>query len=572
MNAHPDRMPIRGSARKFVPQAKLLGRSKPESVIRVSIFARRNPAPPVAALTKANGIQSQPIAHRTYLSSTEFDQVYGAAPTDLAAIAVFAKEHDLKVIDSSVSKRRVLVEGTIANVEQAFGTQLSEFDHPKLGHFRGRNGELQVPAALLPVVASVEGLDTRPVGRPRRVRTRFTPHALPEGRAAAFTNQWPGTFFPTQLVSLYDFPTEYDGTGQNLAIFAFNGGGTPDPRGGYSASALQTYFETVLQGSMPAITDVVVQGPGNDPGPDTQQSSNRGDATGEVMLDLCVAGAVVPKAHLFVYFTEFTSQGWTEALQQAITDSNKIGVISISYGNPEDDPQGLWTASSVNLVNQSLEAAASRGITVCVASGDDGSMDDSQSGAHADFPASSPWVLSVGGTSLKATQGANPQIASEVVWNDLNNTPPAGAGGGGISSIFPRPSYQNAAAVPPSANPPHLFGRGVPDVAAVADPYTGVVVMHVNGKALEPIGGTSASAPLWASLIVRINQALGTQVGFLNPTLYASCATGVLNDIIVGNIGAYEAKVGWDACTGFGSPDGARLLHALQNAPAPPST
>jgi kumamolisin len=159
-----------------------------------------------------------------------------------------------------------------------------------------------------------------------------------------------------------------------------------------------------------------------------------------------------------------------------------------------------------------------------------------------------------------------------VVWNDLNNTPPAGAGGGGISAIFPRPFYQNAAGVPPSANPPHLFGRGVPDVAAVADPYTGVVVIHVNGKALEPIGGTSASAPLWASLIVRINQALGTQVGFLNPTLYASCATGVLNDITMGNIGAYEAKVGWDACTGLGSPDGARLLHALQNAPAPPST
>jgi len=281
---------------------------------------------------------------------------------------------------------------------------------------------------------------------------------------------------------------------------------------------------------------------------------------------------LVPGAHIFVYFTEFTTQGWTEALQQAITDDNAISVISISYGNPEDDPNGAWTTSGVNLVNQAFEAAASRGITICAASGDDGSQDQGSVGAHADFPASSPWVLGVGGTSLKATQGSQPQIASEVVWNDLELPSPAGAGGGGVSSIFPLPAYQNSAGVPRSANPPHLIGRGVPDVAAVADPYTGVVVMHVNGKHLEPIGGTSASAPLWASLIVRMNQGLGSRVGFLNPTLYASCAEGVLNDITVGNNGAYQAGTGWDACTGFGSPDGNKLLHALKTAPAPPAS
>jgi kumamolisin len=572
MNASPVRIAIRGSARKAAPNSRLLRKSDPEASIKVSIFARQNPSPRADVLAKANAIKTQAIAHRSYLSSAEFDDVYGAAPADLSAIESFAEAQGLKIIEASVSKRRVLVEGKIADVERAFGTQLNEFDDPKLGRFRGRTGDLEVPASVLSVIASVEGLDTRPVGRPRRVRTRFSPTVLAQGRATTLTNKWPGTFFPTELAGLYDFPAEYDGTGQNLAIFAFNGGDTPDPRGGYSAPALETYFETVLNGSTPTITDVVVQGPGNDPGPDSPESNKNGDATGEVMLDLCVAGSLLPKAHIFVYFTEFTTQGWTEAIQQAITDSNQISVISISYGNPEDDPDGLWTASSVTLVNQAFEAAASRGITVLVASGDDGSMDDSATGAHADFPASSPWVLSVGGTSLKATQGANPKIASEVVWNDLDMPRPAGAGGGGVSAIFPLPSYQNGAGVPPSANPPHNIGRGVPDVAAVADPYTGVVVMRITGNELEPIGGTSASAPLWASLIVRINQALGTQVGFLNPTLYASCARGVLNDITLGNNGAYVAKTGWDACTGFGSPDGNRLLHALQNAPAPPAT
>jgi kumamolisin len=282
------------------------------------------------------------------------------------------------------------------------------------------------------------------------------------------------------------------------------------------------------------------------------------------MLDLCMAGALLPGAHLFCYFTQFTNQGWVDALHEAITDTNDISVISISYGNPEDDPNGAWTTAGVNLVNQALEAAASIGVTICVASGDDGSLDQETSGVHCDFPASSPWVLGVGGTSLKATGTTPPAIASEVVWNDLALPNPAGAGGGGVSAIFPLPSWQAKAGVPPSASTPPMIGRGVPDVAAVADPYTGVVIINVSGKTLEPIGGTSAAAPLWASLIARLNQGLGSRVGFLNPTLYSSLASGVLNDITSGNNGAYAAGPGWDACTGFGSPNGTRLLAGLQ--------
>jgi kumamolisin len=569
MVARSARIAVRGSARKSVPDAKKLRRSTPEDRIKVSIFARRNPAPPPAALARAEAIKTQSVTGRSYLTDEEFDQVYGASAADMAAIEAFAMSAGLKVIDSNLSRRRVLAEGTITAIEHAFGTELSEFEHSEMGRFRGREGTISVPEALFPIVVAVEGLDTRPVGKPMRMRTRFESRPLAGDRVGGFTNQWPGTFLPTQLTGLYGFPAAYDGTGQNLAIFAFNGGDSNDPRGGYSPAALKTYFETVLKGTMPSFTDVVVQGPGNKPGPDTRQSSENGDSTGEVMLDLCIAGAMAPGARIFVYFTEFSSQGWVEALQQAISDSNKISVISMSYGNPEDDPRSRWTKASISLVNQALEGAVSKGITVCVASGDDGSRDDASSGAHADFPASSPWVLGVGGTSLKATQGADPRIASEVVWNDMALPNPGGAGGGGVSAIFPLPSYQQAAGVPPSANAPHQIGRGVPDVAAVADPYTGVVVMHVGGKTLEPVGGTSASAPLWASLIARLNQGIGSRIGFLNPTLYAGSGTSALNDITVGDNGAYPAGVGWDACTGFGSPDGNKLLHALQTAPPP---
>jgi len=320
----------------------------------------------------------------------------------------------------------------------------------------------------------------------------------------------------------------------------------------------------VLGGDTPTITDVVVQGPGNDPGPDTTASSNQGDSTGEVMLDMCVVGSVAPGASIFMYFTEFTSQGWVDALNQAITDQNQIAVISISYGNPEDDPQGAWTSMGVQNVNLAVQAAAAKGITICCASGDDGSNDGDPPVAHVDFPASSPFVLGVGGTTLVASSGTAPTIQSETVWNEVLHS--EGATGGGVSDIFTKPAYQNSVTVPPSANPPHAIGRGVPDVAAVADPVTGVVVMDIDGKHLEQIGGTSASTPLWASLVARLNQGLSARCGFLNPLLYGKFSSGVLRDITVGNNGAYSAGPGWDACTGLGSPNGDRLLQALSGA------
>jgi kumamolisin len=284
------------------------------------------------------------------------------------------------------------------------------------------------------------------------------------------------------------------------------------------------------------------------------------------MLDMCVVGSVAPDANIFMYFTEFTSQGWVDALHEAITDSNQISVISISYGNPEDDPQGAWTSMGVQVVNQAFQAAAAKGITICCASGDDGSSDQVTSGAHVDFPASSPFVLGVGGTKLVASNSTPPAITSETVWNEtLHNE---GATGGGVSAVFTKPAYQNTVSVPPSANPPHKIGRGVPDVAAVADPVTGVVVMHIDGKHLEPIGGTSAAAPLWAALIARLNEGLKARCGFLNPLLYGRFSSGVLRDITTGNNGAYVASPGWDPCTGLGSPNGDQLFQALSGAGA----
>jgi kumamolisin len=566
MNPSLQKFAIPGSRRPSIPEAKLLGRSNPAQRITLSIYARQNSHPPDATVRSLDALRTDLPGKRRYLTSEQFNSVYGADPADLEKIAIWAKANRLDVLESSVPARRVRVEGAIHDIERAFSLELNEYQHPKDGQYRGREGEVHVPSELFGIVDGVFGLDTRRVGRPRRRRSALRSVALNSLQSTS-SSPFPGSFFPPQVAQLYNYPANLDGSKQNIAIFAFNGAPSPDPRGGYSLAALTTYFEQVLGGKTPTITDVVVQGPGNDPGPDTEASDQQGDSSGEVMLDMCVIGSVAPVANIFMYFTEFTSQGWLDALHQAITDDNAISVISISYGNPEDDPQGAWTKMSVRVVNQAFQSAMAKGITICCASGDDGSSDGVSQGAHVDFPASSPFVLGVGGTTLVAASGAPPTIAEETVWNEVLQD--AGAGGGGISAVFTKPSYQSGANIPPSANPPHRIGRGVPDVAAVADPVTGVVIMHIDGKQLEPIGGTSAAAPMWAALVARLNQGLGANCGFLNPVLYSKCANGVLRDITAGNNGAYSAGPGWDACTGLGSPDGQRLLHALAGATSP---
>ena len=215
----------------------------------------------------------------------------------------------------------------------------------------------------------------------------------------------------------------------------------------------------------------------------------------------------------------------------------------------------------------------SLGITFCVAAGDHGSSDywplDANQLAqceqnptmacakppdgheHVDFPASSPYVLACGGTSLIASNGT---IGKEVVWNNNDGW----ATGGGISVIYPPPDYQKSSVT-------NKQGRAVPDVSGNADGDTGYNV-SVDGEDAV-IGGTSAVAPLWAALVAILNQGLNTHIGFINPLLYTK-ASSAFHDIKSGNNdtagnGNFSAGTGWDACTGLGSPDGKKILSAL---------
>jgi kumamolisin len=293
-------------------------------------------------------------------------------------------------------------------------------------------------------------------------------------------------------------------------------------------------------------------------GGQNQPTGDPGGPDAEVMLDIEVAGAVAPAAKIVVYFAPNTDSGFLDAINQAVMDNqNRPSVISISWGGPES----TWTSQALDSYNSALQSASVVGVTVCVASGDQGSSDGVTDGlAQVDFPASSPYALACGGTHLI---GSGRSISDEEVWNDLPN---GGATGGGVSATFPLPSWQANADVPASVNPGSFKGRGVPDVAADADPATGYQI-EVDGSS-SVVGGTSAVAPLWAGLITLFNQSMAKPVGYLNPDLYQSVAgsAGTFHAITSGNNGAYQAGPGWNPCTGWGSPDGNAILQALPKA------
>jgi kumamolisin len=520
---------IAGSERAPLVGAREIGPANPNEKLDVTIRLRsragRKPIVSADAFTK-------PIAKRTILSRKEFEQSHGATPESIARVEAFAREHKLTVKEKSAARRTVILTGTVAAMDQAFGVQLKEYQHPS-GNYRGRTGTVQIPADLQDVIEGVFGLDNRPQAKPHFRRRR--------GHAGARA-QSPGvSYTPLQVATLYNYPTGVDGSGECIALIELGGG--------FNTTDLNNYWSQLNLTETPNVSAVSVGDGSNDPTGDPDGPD------GEVMLDIEVSGSIAPGAKIVAYFADNTDAGFLNAITTAVHDStNNPSIVSISWGGPESS----WTQQAMTSMDEAFQAAAAMGVTVCVAAGDDGSTDGVTDNLnHVDFPASSPNVLACGGTKLVAS---NNSITSETVWNELANN--EGATGGGISDVFPLPSYQTGAGVPPSANPNGNVGRGVPDVTGNADPTTGYVTL-VDGNP-DVIGGTSAVAPLWAGLIALINESIGKPAGFINPLLYQNAAgAGDFNDIITGNNGAYSAGKGWDACSGLGSPIGTQVAAAL---------
>lgn len=524
MSPQQNRFRLAQSERSPMAGAKLVGPVDPQERMEVTLFLRRGSQ--TKALPEVAQMAGLSPRDRQHLSRGDFAKKHAALPDDLAKVRKFAVESGLQVKEENAARRSVVLTGTVEAFSRAFEVTLNRYEHPTKGSYRGRTGSVTIPSDLADSVEGVFGLDNRPQASPH-FRIHSEAHRQPR----------PTGYDPTRVAQAYSFPTGVDGSGQAIAILELGGG--------YSPRDLKTYFAN-LNVPEPKVTAIGVDGASNSP---TGQASG---PDGEVELDIEVAGAIAPGAKFGVYFAPNTDQGFLNALTTAIHDTNlNANVISISWGGPE----GSWTHQAMNAFDSAAQDAASMGISIFVASGDNGATDgDPNDALTVDFPASCPHMTGCGGTKLSLSGN---KITSEEAWNELNKG--EGATGGGVSQVFPLPDYQKSVKVPNSPN--GQSGRGVPDVAGDADPTTGYNVL-VDGSPTV-IGGTSAVAPLWAGLTALINQAIGQPVGFLNPVLYSKDVVTALNDIVVGSNGGYKSGRGWDPCTGLGSPNGAKLAEAL---------
>jgi kumamolisin len=503
---------------KPAPAAKKGRKLAGDEVIEVTLRLRRK-----KSIDEA--LKAMEQTGKTY-TREEYQQEFGLKDDDVEKVDAFAAGHGLSVTHISYGRRSVIVRGTAENMANAFGVQLNYFQAKGGMQFRGRSGAISVPKELKNIVEGVFGLDNRPQATPKFKRLQPS-----KGRILAQAHS--SSFYPNELATLYNYP-KADGTGQCIGIIELGGG--------HKLKDLQVYFDKIGI-PMPTVKSVSVDGAVNKPG---------SDADAEVMLDIEVAGAIAPKATIVVYYAPNTDKGFLDAITQAVHDNvNKPSIISISWGAPEKE----WTKQSMTNYNEAFKAAALLGVTVCAAAGDAGSADGETDGkAHADFPASSPYVLACGGTRLTADNG---KVASEVVWHVADDS----ATGGGVSEFFKKPGYQQQTKIPTSVNN-RFTGRGLPDVSGVADPNTGYKV-YVDGS-YAVIGGTSAVAPLMAGLVARLNQLKKKPVGFIHSGIYKNPV--VFRDITQGdNITTttgkgYKAGVGWDGCTGLGVADGKKLL------------
>ena len=435
-------------------------------------------------------------------------------------ITTFCKTHNLTILSNF--SYHLKIKGTSLNFAHALQVQINKYQNND-DIYHASLSPIKIPIQLKGKVVNIIGLNNEKIAHPyfKKLDTKNLPRALT-------------TFNPLQLATLYNFPTNLDGTGQKIGIIELGGG--------FVLSDVTTYFSMLNIPYTPKITTVSVDGATNNP-------NDGSGANIEVILDTEIIAAIAPNASIFVYFAPNSYQGFYNAINTAINGG--CNIISISWGAAER----FWSSSVLSSYNSLFQYAATQNVTIFAASGDNGSSDGT-TGLNVDFPASSPYVVGCGGTNVKTTD--NVTISQETVWNV---SPTSSATGGGISSFFPKPDYQ--------ANVPYPLNnkRGVPDVSGDADPNTGYVVYSAREGGTIVIGGTSAVSPLWSGLLGRINQSIGRAVGFLHPTLYSN--PQVCRDITQGNNGAYSANAGWDPCTGYGSPNGVLLLNLLSNKNPP---
>jgi subtilase family serine protease len=490
--------------------------------------------------------------YRHFLSTEQFAQRFGASASSVDAVRDYFESFGLRV--GSLSRGRLVlhVKGTTTDIANAFAAHVDTLRRSSGALVAQLSSKGTVPSSVAHHIAGIAGLSSVVQPSTNLIPSHVSSNtALPttcpdDGGETGTTPNVNGGYTPFQFAQLYGLSALWanntTGSGQTVAVYELSA---------YDPGDLATFLD--CYGLNPQITPVSVDG-----GP-------TGGYDDEPTLDIEEIAAMAPGASIEIYQGPNDSNGPTDVYQQ-IADDDTASIVSTSWGTCEGDPSGDPAAEQ-----PIYEQMAAQGQTIVSAAGDAGSSDCNgitNNDPAVDDPASQPYVTGVGGLSVNDISPL-----SETVWNTPVSTGDAGAGGGGVSTLWSRPSWQNAPGISASDTM-----RLVPDLSTDADPNTGFIqyytgsgagACHQNCEAgWNSVGGTSIGSPMVSSLVAVAAQACGTaRLGFINPSLYAMASTGFV-DVTTGsndlyNVGEFSAGVGYDEASGLGSPNGAGFFTGL---------
>jgi kumamolisin len=523
---------LTGDVPALVGRSTLLGAADPGQSLQLAVSLPLRNRSALEQLLRDQTDRSSPRYHR-WLTPAQFTAQFGPSADQVTQVQRALAGLGLGVTSVSANSALVHVFASVAQAERAFGVQINRYRAPGGRSFYAPNQGPQVPGDLAQSISGIAGLDNG-----------STQHPLL--RAQDVTGP---PYTPNDLRTLYGYST-YGGSGQTVALVEFQG---------FLQSNLSAFD---LRYGLPALTAASLQlvQVGNAAYTEPARGSDQ-IGEDEVELDVEVVHGVARNANIAVYEATNDDAGITGVYSQIASD-DLASVVSTSWG----DCEAGYSATTRDAIEASLSQMAAQGQTVLAASGDYGRYDctGAPPGVSVDYPASSPYVTGVGGTTLHANNTAT-GYGSETSWDSS-----AGATGGGYSALYSRPSWQQTACTTGTM-------RCVPDVAADGDPDTGysVYVQSGNAGALIDMGGTSAAAPLWAAAIAGLDQAaagagLGS-MGPLNPALYPLLLTTYahdFHDITSGTTTrANAATTGYDTATGLGSPQIDNLIADLLSHP-----
>ncbi len=487
-----------------------------------------------------------------FLTPDEFAARFSPTPAEYARVVAYAKAMGFSVTATHANRTVLDVSAPAGQVERAFGLHLSVYQAGADGRlFYAPDAEPQVPSALASLVSGVVGLSSASRWQPH-LREKAPPELSPALDAYAAplqTGSGPGgALSPGDIKAAYNLSgVSQNGSGQTLGLFELDG---------YTPSDISAYETQFGLPNVP-LQNVAVDGGVSAPG----------SGAAEVTLDIELMTALAPGASkILVYEAPNSDAGVVDTYNKIATD-NLAKEVSTSWGEAENSD----SASTRNSENTAFQQMAAQGQSIYAAAGDSGA-DDNGSSLSVDDPASQPYMVGVGGTSLTTSSAGGP-YKSETTWN---NGAGNGAGGGGISTIWTIPSYQSGR-VGSTASKGSTTYRNVPDVSLDANPNTGYAIYY--GGAWTIYGGTSCAAPLWAAFTSLVNQnraAAGSSLlGFADTPIYSLASSSSyandFHDIADGSTNLYyPAVTGYDDATGWGSFNGANLLNDLSGGTSTP--